>query len=151
MDHMKKLFLGLAIIGGQLIFAQKVVGLEVENNQKKEQPATISKEKVSLYNDNFMKFMGALQASDHKTIDGLLSDKVKEIVTDDILKKVKEGIDPNKKLEVSKVGYYVTMDGANHPNIKYKYAGDSSSKEVVSAVFEEDGKILGIMPGKKDK
>ncbi|MCQ9639233.1 peptidylprolyl isomerase [Chryseobacterium sp. WG14] len=148
---MKKIFLGLAIIGGQLVFAQKVVGLEVENNQKKEQPATISKEKVNLYNDNFVKFMTALKASDHKTIDGLLSDKVKEIVTDDVLKKVKEGIDPNKKLEVLKVGYYVTMDGANHPNIKYKYAGDSSSKEVVSAIFEEDGKILGIMPEKKDK
>jgi hypothetical protein len=72
----------------------------------------------------------------------LLSDKVKEIVTDDVLKKVKEGIDPNKKLDILKAGYYKTMDGISHPIFKYKYAGDSSSKEVISAVFEDDGKFL---------
>lgn len=148
---MKKIFLGLAIVGTQLMFAQKVVGLKVENSQKKEQSVTISKDKVNVYNDNFQKFIKALQSSDYKTANGLLSDKVKEIVTEDVLKKVKDGIDANKKLELLKVGYYVTMDGANHPNIKYKYAGDSELKEVVSAVFEEDGKILGVLPADMEK
>lgn len=151
MNHMKKLFLGLALIGGQLVFAQKVVGLKVENNQKKEQPATISKEKVNTYNDNFLAFINALQSSDRKAMDGLLSDKVKEIVTDDVLKKVKDGIDYSKKLEILKVGYYVTMDGISLPNIKYKYAGDKSSKEAISAVFDDDGKILGVLPAKSEK
>ena len=145
---MKKLLLGIALVGAQLMFAQKVAGVKVEGNQKKEQPAAISKEKVSLYNDNFLKFVDALQASDRKTIDGLLSEKVKEIVTDNVLKKVKEGIDPNKKLEILKAGYYKTMDGTNHPSIKYKYAGESSSKEAITAVFEDDGKILGVLPAK---
>lgn len=145
---MKKLLLGIALVGAQLIFAQKVAGVKVEGNQKKEQPAAISKEKVSLYNDNFLKFVDALQASDRKTIDGLLSEKVKEIVTDNVLKKVKEGIDPNKKLEILKAGYYKTMDGTNHPSIKYKYAGESSSNEAITAVFEDDGKILGVLPAK---
>ncbi|WP_228720230.1 peptidylprolyl isomerase [Chryseobacterium panacisoli] len=145
---MKKLLLGIALVGAQLMFAQKVAGVKVEGNQKKEQPAAISKEKVSLYNDNFLKFVDALQASDRKTIDGLLSEKVKEIVTDDVLKKVKDGIDPNKKLEILKAGYYKTMDGINHPSIKYKYAGESSSKEAITAVFEDDGKILGVLPAK---
>lgn len=148
---MKKIFLGLAVIGAQFVFAQKVVGLKVENNQKKEQPATISKDKVNLYNDNFQKFVTALQASDYKAVDEVLSDKVKEIVTEDVLKKVKDGIDVNKKFEILKVGYYVTMDGTSHPNIKYKYAGDTSSKEVISAVFEDGGKLLGVLPAKKDK
>ena len=148
MNTMKKLLLGIALVGAQLIFAQKVAGVKVEGNQKKEQPAAISKEKVSLYNDNFLKFVDALQASDRKTIDGLLSEKVKEIVTDNVLKKVKEGIDPNKKLEILKAGYYKTMDGTNHPSIKYKYAGESSSKEAITAVFEDDGKILGVLPAK---
>ncbi|OCA80368.1 peptidylprolyl isomerase [Chryseobacterium contaminans] len=148
---MKQIFLGLAIIGAQFVYAQKVVGLKVENNQKKEQPATISKDKVNLYNENFQKFITALHASDYKAVNEVLSDKVKEIVTEDVLKKVKEGIDPNKKLDVLKVGYYVTMDGVSHPNIKYKYAGDSSSKEVISAVFEDDGRLLGVLPAKKDK
>ncbi|MDR3025189.1 peptidylprolyl isomerase [Chryseobacterium sp.] len=145
---MKKLLLGIALVGAQLMFAQKVAGVKVEGNQKKEQLAAISKEKISLYNDNFLKFVEALQASDRKTIDGLLSEKVKEIVTDNVLKKVKEGIDPNKKLEILKAGYYKTMDGTNHPSIKYKYAGESSSKEAITAVFEDDGKILGVLPAK---
>ncbi|WP_250254329.1 peptidylprolyl isomerase [Chryseobacterium sp. Marseille-Q3244] len=148
---MKKIFLGLAIVCTQVMFAQKVTGLKVENNQKKEQPATISKDKVNIYNDNFQKFITALQSSDYKTVNETLADKVKEIVTEDVLKKVRDGIDPNKKLEILKVGYYVTMDGVSHPNIKYKYAGDSSSKEVISVVFEDDGKILGVLPVKKDK
>ncbi|PTT38414.1 peptidylprolyl isomerase [Chryseobacterium sp. HMWF028] len=148
MNTMKKLLLGLALLGGQLVFAQKVAGVKVENGQKKEQPAAISKEKVSLYNDNFLKFVDALQASDRAAIDGLLSKKVKEIVTDDVLKKVKEGIDPDKKLEILKAGYYKTMDGTNHPSIKYKYAGESSSKEAITAVFEDDGKILGVLPAR---
>ncbi|WP_194303849.1 peptidylprolyl isomerase [Chryseobacterium sp. Tr-659] len=146
---MKKIFLGLAILAGQLMFAQKVAGAKADPNQKKEQPAAISKDKVSLYNENFLKFVSALEASDRKAIDGLLSEKVKEIVTDDVLKKVKEGIDPNKKLEILKAGYYKTMDGINHPSIKYRYSGES--KEVISAVFEDDGKILGVLPAKKDK
>lgn len=145
---MKKLLLGVALVGAQLVFAQKVAGVKVENGQKKEQQAAISKEKVSLYNDNFLKFVDALQASDRATIDGLLSEKVKEIVTDTVLKKVKDGIDPTKKLEILKAGYYKTMDGTNHPSIKYKYAGESSSKEAITAVFEDDGKILGVLPAK---
>ncbi|WP_228406961.1 peptidylprolyl isomerase [Chryseobacterium sp. MYb7] len=145
---MKKLLLGLALVGAQLVFAQKVAGVKVENGQKKEQQAAISKEKVSLYNDNFLKFVDALQASDRATIDGLLSEKVKEIVTDTVLKKVKDGIDPTKKLEILKAGYYKTMDGTNHPSIRYKYAGESSSKEAITAVFEDDGKILGVLPAK---
>ncbi len=84
---MKKLFLGLAVVGAQLMFAQKVVGLKVEDGQKKEQPATISKDKVNLYNENFQKFFTALQASDYKAVNEVLSDKVKEIVTEDVLKK----------------------------------------------------------------
>ncbi len=148
---MKKIFLGLAIVGAQLMFAQKVVGLKVDNNQKKEQPATISKDKVNLYNDTFQKFLKALQSSDYKGANEFLSDKVKEIVTDDVLKKVKDGIDSNKKLEPLKVGYYVTMDGVSHPNIKYKYAGTSETKEVISAVFEDDGKLLGVLPAGMSK
>lgn len=145
---MKKLLMGLALVGAQLMFAQKVTGLKVENSPKKEQQTSISNEKVNLYNDNFLRFVEALQASDRKTIDGLLSEKVKEIVTDDVLKKVKDGIDPNKKLEILKAGYYKTMDGINHPSIKYKYAGEPSSKEAITAVFEDDGKILGVLPAK---
>ncbi|WP_080778943.1 peptidylprolyl isomerase [Chryseobacterium phocaeense] len=147
---MKKICLGLIILFSQLAFAQKVTGLKVEKAQK-EIPAQLTKEKISLYNDNFLKFVEALKVSDRPAVDALLSDKVKEIVTDDILKKVKEGFDINKKLEILKTGYHKLMDGSSLPSINYKYAGDASSKEVIMAVFEEDGKILGVMPAKKTK
>ncbi|AZA50481.1 peptidylprolyl isomerase [Chryseobacterium carnipullorum] len=147
---MKKILLGLTMLAAQLMFAQKVTGVKVEKVQK-EAPAQLSKEKISLYNDNFLKFVTALKDSDRPAVDLLLSEKVKEIVTDDVLKKVKEGFDVNKKLEILKTGYHKLMDGSNLPSIHYKYAGDSSSKEVIMAVFEEDGKILGVMPAKKEK
>ncbi|HBV15256.1 peptidylprolyl isomerase [Chryseobacterium carnipullorum] len=147
---MKKILLGLTMLAAQLMFAQKVTGVKVEKVQK-EVPAQLSKEKISLYNDNFLKFVTALKDSDRPAVDLLLSEKVKEIVTDDVLKKVKEGFDVNKKLEILKTGYHKLMDGSNLPSIHYKYAGDSSSKEVIMAVFEEDGKILGVMPAKKEK
>jgi hypothetical protein len=102
-----------------------------------------------MFNDNFLKFVTALKSSDRAGVDALLSDKVKEIVTDDVLKKVKEGFDVNKKLEILKTGYHKLMDGSSLPSISYKYAGES--KEVIMAVFEEDGKILGVMPAKKEK
>ncbi|MFN1218901.1 peptidylprolyl isomerase [Chryseobacterium kwangjuense] len=147
---MKKIFLGLIILSSQLAFAQKVTGVKVEKVEK-EVPAQLSKEKINLYNANFLKFVEALKSSDRPAVDALLSDKVKEIVTDDILKKVKEGFDINKKLEILKTGYHKLMDGSSLPSINYKYAGDASSKEVIMAVFEEDGKILGVMPAKKTK
>lgn len=147
---MKKIFLGLIILFSQLAFAQKVGGVKVEKAQKEIQ-AQLTKEKISLYNENFLKFVEALKSSDRPAVDALLSDKVKEIVTDDILKKVKEGFDINKKLEILKTGYHKLMDGSSLPSINYKYAGDASSKEVIMAVFEEDGKILGVMPAKKTK
>jgi len=146
---MKKIFLGLTVLATQLMFAQKVTDVKVEKVQK-EIPAQLSKEKINLYNDNFLKFVEALKSPDRSGIDALLSDKVKEIVTDGVLKKVKEGFDVNKKLEILKTGYHRLMDGSSLPSISYKYAG-GSSKEVIMAVFEEDGKIIGVMPAKKDK
>ncbi|MDQ0781499.1 peptidylprolyl isomerase [Chryseobacterium sp. W4I1] len=145
---MKKIFLGLTVLAAQLMFAQKVTGVKVEKVQN-EVPAQLNKEKINMFNDNFLKFVTALKSSDRAGVDALLSDKVKEIVTDDVLKKVKEGFDVNKKLEILKTGYHKLMDGSSLPSISYKYAGES--KEVIMAVFEENGKIIGVMPAKKEK
>jgi len=145
---MKKIFLGLTVLAAQLMFAQKVTGVKVEKVQN-EVPAQLNKEKINMFNDNFLKFVTALKSSDRAGVDALLSDKVKEIVTDDVLKKVKEGFDVNKKLEILKTGYHKLMDGSSLPSISYKYAGES--KEVIMAVFEENGKIIGVMPTKKEK
>lgn len=148
---MKRAFLVLTMLVAQFYFSQKVVDVQVENPQKKQLPSELSKDKINSYNETFFKFMNALRSSDRKTTDLLLSDKVKTLVTDDVLKKVSDGIDPNKKLAVLKTGYQSLMDGKSYPMIQYQYEGDSSAKAAVTVLFEEDGKILGIKPADKEK
>ncbi|MDV7695664.1 peptidylprolyl isomerase [Chryseobacterium soli] len=143
---MKKLMLGLAVLFGQFFFAQEVVNLKVQESQKTAPKSELSKEKIKLYNGKFFEFVNALKSSDRKAMDGLISEKVKTIVTDGVLKKVKDGIDVTKKFEVLKADYMPVADGTSYPVIQYKYEGDSSAQGVVSVVFEEDGKILGIKP-----
>jgi len=148
---MKKLILGLAVLFGQFFFAQEVVSLKVQESQKTVPQSELSKEKIELYNGKFFEFVNALKSSDRKAMDGLISEKVKTLVTDDVLKKVKDGIDVMKKFEVLKSDYMPVADGASYPVIQYKYEGDSSAQGIVSVVFEEDGKILGIKPLSKNK
>lgn len=146
---MNKLFIGLAILSTQLFFSQEIVNLKVENGQKKEYPSEVKKENVKIYNERFFAFVKALKSSDRKTMDGLLSEKVREMVTDNVLAKVKDGIDLDKKLEVLKTRYWPLADGASYPMIEYRYEGSPlSAPGVVNVVFEEDGKILGIKPTK---
>ncbi|KAF5272390.1 hypothetical protein FQA39_LY18798 [Lamprigera yunnana] len=106
---------------------RKSQGTEGENKSKEETAATISKDKVNLYDDNLsdIRIKSFASSSDYKAVNEVLS--------------IGRYLMSIKKLKFLKVGYYVTMDGTSHPNIKYKYAGDSSSKEVISAVFEDDG------------
>ncbi|KFF10469.1 peptidylprolyl isomerase [Chryseobacterium soli] len=148
---MKKLMFGLAVLFGQFFFAQEVVNLKVQESQKTALPSELSKEKIKLYNGKFFEFVNALKSSDRKAMDGLISEKVKTIVTDGVLKKVKDGIDVTKKFEVLKADYTPVADGSNYPVIQYRYEGDSTAQGVVSVVFEEDGKILGIKPLSKSE
>ncbi|MGH1516705.1 peptidylprolyl isomerase [Chryseobacterium sp. JK1] len=148
---MRKLFLGLAIIIGQLMFAQKVVDVKVEGSQKKDLPAELDKDKIAIYNAQFIKFITALKSSDRKTMESLLAPKAKELVTDVVYKKLSADIDFKKTLVLLKSGYKSTMDGKVYPMIIYKYSDDQSAapENIVTAVFENDGKILGIKPKPK--
>ncbi|MCJ7935808.1 MAG: peptidylprolyl isomerase [Chryseobacterium sp.] len=149
---MKKIFLALAVFTIQLGFSQKVTSLKIEKSDNKELSAELDKDKIALYNSNFFKFIAALKSSDKKTMEGLLSPKAKEVVTDVVYKKLSADIDFNKTLEVFKSGYKSTMDGKIYPMIQYKYSDDKSSnpQNIVTAVFENDGKILGIKPKHKE-
>ena len=148
---MRKLFLGLAIITGQLIFAQKVVDVKVDGNQKKDLPVELGKDKIAVYNVQFANFIAALKSSDRKGMESLLAPKAKEVVTDAVYKKLAADIDFKKTLVFFKSGYKSTMDGKMYPMIIYKYSDDQSAtpENIVTAVFENDGKILGIKPKSK--
>jgi len=148
---MKKIFLVFAVFFIQLGFSQKVTSLKVEKGEQKEKLIELSKNQLTSYNANFVKFLAALKASDRKVTDGLLSAKAKEIVNDKVYKKLSEDIHFNKTLEIFKSGYKPMIDGSSYPMIQYKYSDDKSSipNELVTVVFEESGKILGVKPFKK--
>lgn len=150
---MNKLFLILSLLAVQLFFSQKVIDLKVENNKKTDTPLDLSKKQVELYNGRFSQFIMALKSSDRKKMESLLSENAKKQVTEAVYKKLSSDINSNKKMEIIRTGYKPLINGNNYPMIQYKYADDKSDdpKEVITAVFENDGKILGIKPFKKTK
>ncbi|KUJ56168.1 hypothetical protein [Chryseobacterium aquaticum] len=150
---MNKLFLILSLLGVQLFFSQEVIDLKVENNKKTDTPLDLSKKQIELYNGRFSQFIMALKSSDRKKMESLLSENAKKQVTEAVYKKLSSDINSNKKMEIIRTGYKPLINGNNYPMIQYKYADDKSDdpKEVITAVFENDGKILGIKPFKKTK
>ncbi|WEK70622.1 MAG: peptidylprolyl isomerase [Candidatus Chryseobacterium colombiense] len=148
---MKKIVLVLAVFCIQLGFAQKVTSLKIENTGQKEKLIELSKNQITSYNNNFFKFLAALKSSDRKVSDELLSAKAKEFVTDKVYQKLSTDIHFNKKLEIFKSGYKPMIDGSSYPMIQYRYSDDKSQvpTELVTVVFEESGKILGVKPFKK--
>jgi len=150
---MNKLFLIISLLSVQLFFSQEVIDLKVENNKKTDTPLNLSKKQVELYNGRFSQFIMALKSSDRKKMESLLSENAKKQVTEAVYKKLSSDINSNKKMEIIRTGYKPLINGNNYPMIQYKYADDTSDdpKEVITAVFENDGKILGIKPFKKTK
>lgn len=151
---MKKLFLILSVFIAELAFSQTVKSIKIESGETKEMKFdALSKEKIASFDANFSKFITALKASDRKTSDALLSEKARMVVTDNVYKKLSADIKFNKKLEIYKSGYKILKDGSSYPMIQYKYADDKAEtpSEIVTAVFEENGKILGIKPAKTNK
>ncbi|MFC3157439.1 hypothetical protein ACFOEQ_02065 [Chryseobacterium arachidis] len=75
------------------------------------------------------------------------------MVTDVVYQKLSADINTQKTFEIIKTGYKPLIDGSSFPMIQYKYSDDKAAepKEVITAVFEASGKILGIKPYKITK
>ncbi|CAD7815898.1 hypothetical protein CHRY9390_03060 [Chryseobacterium aquaeductus] len=148
---MNKIFLIITLLSVQLFYSQEVVDLKVENNRKTDTPLNLSKKQIELYNGRFSQFMTALKSSDRSKMESLLSANAKKVVTDAVFKKLATDINTNKKVEIIRTGYKPLIDGNTYPMIQYKYSDDKAAepKEVITAIFENDGKILGIKPFKK--
>ncbi|MCW3162190.1 peptidylprolyl isomerase [Chryseobacterium oryctis] len=147
---MKKIILVSTIFIAQFAFSQTVKSLKIESGEKKEQLTDLTKEKIASYNEKFLQFINTLKISDRKASDALLSEKAKMVVSDNVYKRLSTDIDFSKKLEIYKSGYKMVKDGNMYPMIQYKYADDKSinPQHIITAVFEENGKILGIKPVK---
>lgn len=150
---MTKIFLIISLLSVQLFYSQEVVDLKVENNRKTDTPLDLNKKQIELYNGRFSQFVAALKSSDRKKMESLLSDNAKKVVTDAVYTKLGTEINITRKMEIIKMGYKPLLDGNTYPMIQYKYADDKAvdPKEVITVVFENDGKILGIKPFKKTK
>jgi reverse gyrase len=144
---MKKVLLIVTVLAFQLGFSQSSK-ITVVESKKIELTSELSKDKIEFYNKIFLKFVAALKASDKQTINTLISDKVKDIVTDNIIEKLSGGISFEKKTEVYKSGYQKLLDNETYPAIQYKYVGDNETppRDIITVIFENDGKILGVKP-----
>lgn len=154
---MKKILFVFCILSVQFFLSQKKSSPNPNNqetvNRDQKPSLSLTKEELNLYNSQFQKFMAALKASDRKAMENLLSEKAKKMVTETVYKKLASDIDANKTFEIIRHGYKPLIDGTSVPMIQYKYSDDKSNepKEVITAVFETDGKILGIKPYKIQK
>lgn len=152
---MKKIAIIFSVLAIQLAFSQKVKKAEViKDNRTTEQKLELTKTQKELLNGKFEQFMAALKISDKTTMESLLSEKTKEKVTDKVYEYLTRDIDFKRKIVIYKTGYQSFMTGENFPMIQYKYSDDKTKpdpKEIITAVFEENGKIMGIKPYKKTK
>lgn len=144
---MKKLFLILSVLAFQLGFSQNS-RIKVVESKKIELTSELSKDKIEFYNKIFLKFVVALKASDKQTVNALISDQIKYFVTDNVIEKLSGGISFEKKTEVYKSGYQKFGDNETYPGIQYKYVGDKENppRDIITVIFENDGKILGVKP-----
>jgi hypothetical protein len=145
---MKKIILAVAVLAFQLSFSQQKGSVKIVESKKIELISELSKDKIDLYNQSFLKFVAALKASDKSAVSSLISDKVKDVVNDNIIQKLSGGISFERKTEVYKSGYQKVMDNETYPAIQYKYADDTMNppRDIITVIFENDGKILGVKP-----
>ena len=155
---MKKIIFILSVLSAPFFFSQKKAAPKAEPKKEIISSDTkaalqLSKEELALYNGNFLKFISALKASDRKGMEALLSERAKKMVTDVAFQKLATDIDTGKTFEIIKSGNKPFIDGSSYPMIQYKYADDKSAEptKIITAVFEKDGKIMGIKPYKPVK
>ena len=82
---MKKiLFIG-ALFAFHWAISQQKSSIKIVESKKIELTSELSRDKVDLYNQTFMKFVAALKASEKEKIKTLVSDKIKYYMSDDII------------------------------------------------------------------
>lgn len=145
---MKKiLFIG-AFLAFHWAVSQQKSSIKIVESKKIELTSELSKDKVDLYNQDFMKFVAALKDSNKEKIKTLVSDKIKYYMSDDMISKLSGGISFDRKMEIYKSGYQKLYENETYPIIQYKYADDQQNppRNIINVIFENDGKILGVKP-----
>lgn len=147
MIYMKKIFLICTIFAFHWAVSQQSK-IKVIESKKIELTSELSKDKIDFYNQSFIKFVDALKLSDKEKLKTLISDKIKYHISDDIIRYLVGGISFERKTEVYKSGYQKLNENEIYPAIQYKYADDKQEppRDIITVIFENDGKILGVKP-----
>ncbi|WP_312078467.1 peptidylprolyl isomerase [Chryseobacterium sp.] len=145
---MKKVILFSALVFSTFAFSQNSGGVTIIESKKTDLKSELPKEKIKSFDQSFQNFAVALKNLDKAKIKSLLSEKVNDIVTDDKIKSLSGGINFERKMEIYKNGYQTIINGETYPALQYKFADDSSAppKDLITVIFEENGKILGVKP-----
>jgi hypothetical protein len=122
-----------------------------EKEGKDASGGVVSAEKIKSFNDKFLQLVDKLKVSDFNEARNFLSERIRTSATNDILEKLVENAHFENNLEVFMTGYQLIPDGNQYPMLQYKYVDDTSvpPKEIITVIFEEDGKVLGIKPVKR--
>lgn len=145
---MRKILLICAALAFLPALSQQKGGIKIVESKKIELTSELSPEQISRYNGLFLKFVAALKAEDRDAVKGLISDKVKTVVNDDVLRVLSGGISFTRKTEVYRSGLQKLLDNETYPAIQYKYADDPQDppRDVITVIFENNGKIMGVKP-----
>jgi len=147
MIYMKKILLICTVFAFHWAVSQQSK-IKVVESKKIQLTSELPKDKIDFYNQYFVGFVDALKVSDKEKIKTLISDKVKDVVTDNVIGYLSGGISFDRKLEVYKSGYQKLDENETYPAIQYKYADDrqEAPRDIITVIFENDGKILGVKP-----
>lgn len=121
-------------------------------NIKKETKPKLDKESIAKSNKNFENFMQKLKENNFIEAKLYMSNIVVQNVTESQLSDLKKDIDFSSKLVSFYTGFQVTMTGKSYMMIQYKYENENNDvpKSIVKVVFDEENKVLGIQPLKKE-
>jgi len=121
-----------------------------KNQEGEEDQVALSEEKIKLFNNEFLKFVDKLKVSNFNEARNLLSERIRNSATDDVLKSLIENTHFEKTIGIFMNGYQIIDDGNQYPMLQYRYLEEGlPPKEIITVLFEEDGKVLGIKPMKR--
>ena len=127
------------------------IRLYIKNIKKKIEPK-LDEKNVFISNQNFENFILKLKENNFAEAKLFLSDIVLEKVTENQLIELRKMIDLENKLVQYFKGFQASFTGENYLMLQYKYENEQSEipKSLIKVIFDENNKILGIQPMKKE-
>lgn len=127
------------------------IRLYVRNIKKKIEPKLDDKV-IAIANHNFENFISKLKENNFAEAKLFLSDIVLQKVTENQLIELRKQIDFENKLVQYFRGFQMAFTGENYLMLQYKYDNEKIEvpKSMIKVIFDENNKILGIQPMKKE-